>query len=337
MKQRECAIPVNVITGFLGVGKTTAIRHLLDTKPRSEKWAVLVNEFGEIGLDASLLAGKGPEKEEGVFIREVPGGCMCCASGLPMQIALNQLITRSQPDRLIIEPTGLGHPLEVLNALSHSSYQGVLDVKATLTLVDARKVSDTRYTEHETFKQQLQIADIIIANKNDLSDSDDLTSLNLYLKNLNLGDVPFFSISQGRINLDWLMVASRTAVSANKSHKHHSQESEVLTQGIIDFPVEGFIRKDNSGEGYKSSGWVFEPRFIFDRTKLLILFSGLDVERLKGVFITEQGGISFNQSDGSLSYFDVGETLDSRIEVIGQHAQAWQDLEEQILQAVIES
>jgi len=110
------AVPTNIVTGFLGVGKTTTILHLLKSKPAGERWAVLVNEFGEIGIDGSLIQGQ-HSKEMGVYIREVPGGCMCCTAGLPMQIALNQLLVSSRPDRLLIEPTGLGHPKEVLQTL----------------------------------------------------------------------------------------------------------------------------------------------------------------------------------------------------------------------------
>ena len=100
------AVPTNIITGFLGVGKTSAILHLLKRKPKNERWAVLVNEFGEIGVDGSLIEGQN-SNEHGIFIREVPGGCMCCAAGLPMQIALNQLLIKAKPDRLLIEPSCL--------------------------------------------------------------------------------------------------------------------------------------------------------------------------------------------------------------------------------------
>lgn len=89
------AIPTNLILGFLGVGKTTAILNLLKHKPAGERWAVLVNEFGEVGIDGAML------DMEGAFVREVPGGCMCCVAGLPMQIGLNQLIHRARPDRLL--------------------------------------------------------------------------------------------------------------------------------------------------------------------------------------------------------------------------------------------
>jgi G3E family GTPase len=79
-------IPTNLIFGFLGSGKTTAIQSLLAQKPAGETWAVLVNEFGEAGIDGHLLEG------QGAVVREVPGGCMCCVAGLPMQMGLNMLI-----------------------------------------------------------------------------------------------------------------------------------------------------------------------------------------------------------------------------------------------------
>jgi len=126
------SVPTNIITGFLGVGKTSTILHLLKHKPVTERWAVLVNEFGEIGIDGGLIEGQASDNK--VFIREVPGGCMCCASGVPMQVALNQLLSNAKPDRLLIEPTGLGHPKEVLQVLSSEHYSKVLSLQKTMYL-----------------------------------------------------------------------------------------------------------------------------------------------------------------------------------------------------------
>ena len=145
-------VPTNIITGFLGVGKTTAILNLLKNKPSNERWAVLVNEFGEIGVDGSLINGLHKE-EEGVYINEVPGGCMCCTAGVPMRIALNQLLKHSKPHRLLIEPTGLGHPIEVLKTLTEAHFKNTLSLKNVITLIDARNLSDSRYTSHDTFNQ----------------------------------------------------------------------------------------------------------------------------------------------------------------------------------------
>ena len=129
-------IPTNIITGFLGAGKTTAIRHLLAHKPPQQRWALLINEFGEVGIDAALLNQSG--ETNNIFVREVPGGCLCCTNQLNLQIALNLLLSRARPQRLLIEPTGLGHPRELLELLSGEYYREVLSLHATLTLVDAR-------------------------------------------------------------------------------------------------------------------------------------------------------------------------------------------------------
>lgn len=122
-------VPTNLILGFLGVGKTTAILDLLRQKPEGEVWAVLVNEFGEVGIDGAIL------ETEGAVVREIPGGCMCCVAGLPMQIGLNQLIARAKPDRLLIEPTGLGHPSQILDTLTGEYYQDVLKLGPVITLL----------------------------------------------------------------------------------------------------------------------------------------------------------------------------------------------------------
>jgi G3E family GTPase len=90
------AIPTNIITGFLGAGKTTLIQQLLANKPSHERWAVLVNEFGQIGIDQALMG-----QTQEVFIKEVAGGCICCANFLPMQVALSQLLAKAKPQRLI--------------------------------------------------------------------------------------------------------------------------------------------------------------------------------------------------------------------------------------------
>jgi len=105
------AIPVHIISGFLGAGKTTLLKHLLQQKPEQEIWAVLMNEFGQIGVDQQLLP-----QDQGYAVKELLGGCLCCSSQLPMQIALSRLLSEVKPDRLFIEPTGLGIPANYWNS-----------------------------------------------------------------------------------------------------------------------------------------------------------------------------------------------------------------------------
>jgi len=160
-------IPTNLITGFLGSGKTTTILSLLQRKPPDEHWAVLVNEFGQVGIDGALL------RSQGATIREVAGGCLCCVAGVPMQVGLNALIGRVRPDRLLIEPTGLGHPAQVLSLLESDQYRDVLDLRATICVLDPRKLADSRYLNHASFQDQANPADVILANKADCCDDAD--------------------------------------------------------------------------------------------------------------------------------------------------------------------
>ncbi|MCG6326664.1 CobW family GTP-binding protein, partial [Vibrio alginolyticus] len=160
-------VPTNIITGFLGVGKTTTILNLLKNKPSHENWAVLVNEFGEIGIDGAMMS------DQGALIKEVPGGCMCCTAGVPMSVGINALL-RQKPDRLIIEPTGLGHPKQVVATLTSAQYQDHVDLKATIALVDPRNLRDEKYTSNQNFNDQLGCADVVIGNKVDACSADDI-------------------------------------------------------------------------------------------------------------------------------------------------------------------
>ncbi|QJR79932.1 GTP-binding protein [Alteromonas pelagimontana] len=310
---RITAVPTNIITGFLGVGKSSAILNMLKHKPAEERWAVLVNEFGEIGVDGSLLAGQ-QTPENGIFIREVPGGCMCCAAGLPMQIALNQLLSQARPHRLLIEPAGLGHPVEVLQVLSAEHYRSVLSIQSVITLVDARKLCDTRYTTHATFNQQIAIADVIVGNKQDLYAQEGKFRLQEYAKVHASADAKIIFAQQGVFNLAWLQRPSATVVHTH--HHFHNRSDDSPGINAAPFPASGYLKAVNEGEGYKSIGWRFSPAKTFDRSKLSNFFSGLHVERMKAVFITIDGVYGYNLTADALSQVELDDCVESRIEII---------------------
>lgn len=309
-------VPTNIITGFLGVGKTSAILHLLKSKPQTERWAILVNEFGEIGIDGSLIQGKYME-EQGVFIREVPGGCMCCTSGLPMQIALTQLLVMSKPDRLIIEPTGLGHPEEVLQTLSGDNYKDMLDIQKIVTLVDARKVSDPRYREHETFRQQIQIADTVVGNKQDLYADGDKAALDAYVKEHCAKNVELLFTEQGVISAERLVGGTESSVQPmNLLTINNQNSSEALPLDAVAIPECGYLKATNSGEGFQSVGWRFSSDKTFDKDKLFVFLNGVIAERLKAVFITDSGIFGYNSTEDALTEVAIKNSDESRIEII---------------------
>lgn len=337
-REKILAVPTNIVTGFLGVGKTTAIQHLLTQKPAGKRWAVLVNEFGEIGIDGSLFeAGNG--ESQNVFIREVPGGCMCCAAGLPMQMALNLLLARAKPDRLLIEPTGLGHPKEVIQVLQSEYNRDVLSLNSTITMVDARKISNSRYTENDTFNQQLDIADVIVANKSELYNEHDFRLLTEYIdKRHGKQAKPVFAVTHGAIESEWLQGKSEYKIPLHhEDHADHIHLSDSeLPQNEESFNEEGFktVSNQNQEEGYFSQGWVFLPDRVFDRQKLWSTILGIDAERAKGVFITSEGVIGFNKVDEVLTEIHLDDCMDSRFEMITNDPSLLQGVEEQLLACI---
>lgn len=317
------AVPTNIITGFLGVGKTSVILKLLKHKPANERWAVLVNEFGEVGIDGALMSGQ-TDEQEGVFIKELPGGCMCCASGVPMQIALNMLLLKAKPDRLLIEPTGLGHPKEVIDILKSDSYADVLKLGPTITLVDARKISDERYTANDIFLQQLEVADNIVANKSDLYVADEWQALQSFLNAKALSGTGLYQIAHANLDANLLLGSSaKTPVqpACHAKHDHnHTEEKFVNTDQpfLAELPDSGFLRIENSGAGFESTGWRFAHNRVFSRVALKTLFFGLEVERLKAVMITDQGIFAYNMADGAVNEYSLDETEESCVEVISE-------------------
>ena len=331
-------IPTNIITGFLGVGKTTVIQHLLAQKPKHERWAVLVNEFGEVGIDGNLFSGSKGDQTN-ITISQLPGGCMCCTNGLPMQMALNLLLAKSNPHRLLIEPTGLGHPKEVLAVLSNEYYREVLNLQATLTLIDSRKIQDKRYTLNATFNEQLEIAEVVVANKADLYGPADFPALLEYIEDrFGLDKKLLYQVQHGAVDLEWL---ERPASKENQENHQNkiSAEGSLASVSCIKAPAEGFVSLDNSGEGFFSRGWVFNAKWLFDADKLHSLIHGIEADRLKGVFITPDGTLGFNKADSTVTKMNLQASseslLDSRVEVISDRPDIFNDIEEGLLKCVV--
>lgn len=311
-------IPTNIITGFLGVGKTTAIRHLLQHKPADEIWSVLVNEFGEIGIDGAML------KPLNAHVREVPGGCICCVAGLPMKIALNMLIATTKPDRIIIEPTGLGHPEEIIHTLLGEYYDRVLDLRATVTLLDPRKLSDSRYTENASFQDQLEVADVLVVNKADLCGEREREHFAACLSKFEPPKSGSYWVEQGQLELTWLDLPRREHKLKNpQAHKDNSLSPQrELYNSAVSLPDgEAFVRRENAANGYYSCGWLFQPQLQFNFNQLFGWLSGLGAVRAKAVMHTNEGVYMFNAEAGVLSVNQLpvessADILDSRLEII---------------------
>lgn len=313
-------IPTNIITGFLGTGKTTAILSLLQEKPDNERWAVLVNEFGEIGIDGAMMT------DQGTLIKEVPGGCMCCAAGVPMSVAVTALL-RTNPDRLIVEPTGLGHAHKVLATLTSAQFSDYIDLRATIGLVDPRNLSNSKYTENQNFIDQLAISDIIIGNKVDQCHVSDIDAFNDWVTDQTPPKIYSQLVKQGKFPIELLDSQRRDNSPSSEVAQHHHEHAEQEPQFAL-APDQTYVRKENKGQGYFSCGWLFGAEVIFDFDLLFSMLSDITAERVKGVLNTSNGCYAFNVSNGVVSVNEMSlEGFESRLEVIDSQLLPWDQLE----------
>ncbi|PUG85520.1 CobW family GTP-binding protein [Klebsiella pneumoniae] len=316
----------NLITGFLGSGKTTSILHLLAQKPADEKWAVLVNEFGEVGIDGALLA------DSGALLKEIPGGCMCCVNGLPMQVGLNTLLRQGKPDRLLIEPTGLGHPKQILDILTAAVYEPWIDLRATLCILDPRQLLDERAVSNDNFRDQLAAADIIVANKSDRETPESARALADWWQRWG-GERRKVSAIQGNIDLTLLDEPRRNTapLPASAEHAHrHPPTSGLAALSLAEH--QRWRRHLNNGQGYQSCGWIFDAETVFDTIGLLEWARLAPVGRVKGVMRIAEGAVLINRQGEDLHI----ETLsvappDSRIELISANEADWNALQTSLL------
>ncbi len=316
----------NLITGFLGSGKTTSILHLLAHKDLNEKWAVLVNEFGEVGIDGALLA------DSGALLKEIPGGCMCCVNGLPMQVGLNTLLRQGKPDRLLIEPTGLGHPKQILDLLTAPVYEPWIDLRATLCILDPRLLLDEKSASNENFRDQLAAADIIVANKSDRATPESEQALERWWQQ-NGGDRQLIHSEHGKIDGHLLDLPRRNLAELPASAAHSHQYSVKKGLAALSLPEHQRWRRSlNSGQGHQACGWIFDADTVFNTIGILEWARLAPVERVKGVLRIPEGLVRINRQGDDL-HIETQNVAppDSRIELISSSEADWNALQSALL------
>ena len=329
-------VPTNLITGFLGVGKTTTILNLLAQRPADERWAVLVNEFGEVGIDGAIIEGAG---RAGVAVSEIAGGCFCCSSNEPLDFTLIELIRQTQPQRVLIEPTGLGHPAAVLETLRGPWFRNLIDLRATICVADPADFANPRVADSPVFQDQLHMADIVLVNKSDRAAPEQTAAFLKHLRELFPPKLSVLTTTNGTCDaalLDADISAERVPLFPNA---HPPQAAPVtpphaapLTMLLPGHP----LRKESPQGDRAACGWLFSPFDRFSKLALLELLGGsLDVHRLKGVFNVGTEWLLFNRVGGDLTCESIPYCRDSRIEVIlDQPCFNWDEFEQPLLKCL---
>ncbi len=323
------AIPTHIISGFLGAGKTTVLQHLLSQKPEHEIWAVLMNEFGQIGIDQQLMP-----QSNGFAIQELLGGCLCCSSQLPMQIALSRLISENKIDRLFIEPTGLGHPAQLLEQLTEPHWLQHLSMRSLVTVIDGSRLHDSDWSQQNLYQDQLKAAQVVVISHQDKMTEGDIFALETLKKEYEAYQQKWILTSQGNLSIievDQIYTGKKRLIQPLlKIQKNLTANEQPVIKQLPYHYVE-------SAQGYSVAGWKLPKSWTFNFYDVLdLLCEQKDWLRIKAVFNTNEGWKSFNFNPNQFNYQTAQEGIDNRIEIIYQNEREWLSFEEQLFQCRID-
>jgi cobalamin biosynthesis protein CobW len=241
-------IPATVVTGFLGAGKTTLIRHMLENAG-GRRIALIINEFGDLGVDGGILKGCGIDNCPEEDVMELSNGCICCTVADDFIPTLQKLIDRDNPpDHIVIETSGLALPQPLVRAFSWPEISTRVTVDGVVTVVDGKAVAEGRFAhdvaavdaqraqddnlDHETplselFEDQVTCADMIVVNKSDLLEPSEAEALGTRLQAKARDGVQVVRATMGALPLDVLLgqgAGAETDMDARHEHHHHHHD-----------------------------------------------------------------------------------------------------------------
>lgn len=319
-------LPATIVTGFLGAGKTSLIRHLL-AHSGGRRIALVINEFGELGIDREILLGCGVESCGEDDVIELANGCICCTVAEDFLPTITRLLERPlPPEHIVIETSGLALPKPLVQAFAWPEVKTRVTVDGVIAVIDAAAVAKGRFAEAppvaaspaalhdnplaEVFEDQLACADLVLLNKADLLGGEDLAAVERAIRAALRPAVKLLRTTQGAVApavLLGLAAAAEDDLAARPSH--HDLEAEHDHEDFESFVV--------------ARGPVGDPQHF--ATRLARLMSAHDILRLKGFL--DVPGKEFRQvvqgvGDRLQQYFDrpwrADETRATRLVVIGR-------------------
>lgn len=301
MSDAKGPITTYLVSGFLGAGKTTFIREQL--KKAGARTAVLVNEFGELGVDGALIRAAG-----GIDVVELPGGCICCSQKDGLEQSILTIAREIAPELLLIEPSGIAESSELMKVLSAPSLAEVVRIEAAIAVVDAETFLE--FSEPEAFGtfflDQIVNADLILLNKSDLVDQEELAAIEARVEKFSPGAVVFattFCRMEGELPTGGGKGAPATSAGGGSARMECASivPGAVLSvdafKAFLDAIAEGQFGSVARGKGFlrvEGEGLLclqlvggrvaVEPFLGGSEPRLTLIGSGLNRERLRAFF-----------------------------------------------------
>lgn len=299
--------PVHVVAGFLGTGKTTAVRRLVAAREGQERCAIVVNDFGDARIDATLLDGVAK-------VTDIPGGCVCCTAPQDLARTVAALLAEVRPDRLFIEPSGLGRPQDVVDMLTRGGLRAEVELGPTLVLVDPSMLVGE---PPALLDEQIAAADVLVANRCDLASVEAMAGFRARARALWPPAAAVFETTMGDLPpsvLDW-----------PPGHGPRAAEAELAPPPVpvdphADHPHDhGNHHHAPSTQGYAALSRVFPPDWTFSWDALRRLLQETPgIARFKGLFRADVGWIRLDVAGGRMHFAPTPYRRDSRVDVIAK-------------------
>ncbi|MFR2259716.1 MAG: GTP-binding protein, partial [Clostridium sp.] len=228
---------IDIISGFLGAGKTTFIKKLLQEAIKGEQVVLIENEFGQIGIDGGFL------KDSGIEIREMNSGCICCSLVGDFGKSLEEVLTKYKPERVIIEPSGVGKLSDVMNAVRDVAKNLDVKLNSAVTIVDATKCKMYMKNFGEFFNNQIENAGTIVMSRTDVADSRkvlaDVDLLREHNKDASIVTTPIDQLTGAQLlelieKPDTMMEELLAQVKEEHAHHHHHDHDGHCSCGCED-------------------------------------------------------------------------------------------------------
>jgi G3E family GTPase len=313
---------VDIVFGFLGAGKTTFITRVLQEWDYKEKTVVLVNEFGDVGIDGDLLS------ERGGNVVEMPSGCICCTLQADFRAQMLEIMTTINPDRVIIEPTGVATISQVRSIIEAQIFEKAIRQINDILIADATGFMELYKANRHFVESQVENADLVVLNKCDKVDQKRAMLTRSAIAALN-PEISVLMTQFGAVDKAEYMLALSAAKNIPKAadargHSHERPENENFFIDIQDKTNLHFHEVEDS-LGYESYGRVFQDA-SFDRNALEKLFTEMneprsslgEIVRAKGIFRTGDKGLLMELASGEFSTQPMGFCKETKVTVIGK-------------------
>lgn len=306
---------IDIISGFLGAGKTTFIKKMIEEAFVGEKLVLIENEFGEVGIDGGFL------KDSGIEITEMNSGCICCSLVGDFGKNLNEVITKFHPDRILIEPSGVGKLSDVMKSVIDVEKKQDVKLNALVTVVNAKKASKQMKAFGEFFNNQIEFATTIVLSRTQSTTPEQLELCVKQMQELNgkaaiittpwdaIKGEQILKVMEGQDSLEMKLLAEAHHKAEeeehehhhdhdHEEHEHHHEHGENCTCGCHDHEHHHHHHAD---EVFTS--WGKETPHKFTREKIEEVLKTLSESEEYGMILRAKGMVE--DVNGSWIYFDM--------------------------------